>query len=279
VSEEGSLLQLPIDSLQANPLQPRGVITNTSLNELIESVKEHGVLEPLVAAHTPAGYQLIAGERRWRAAKLAGLEKVPVIVKKTTPKGMLEMAIVENVQRSDLNAIDRAKAFERLMSEFNLGTHDIAKRVSKSDPYVSNTLKLLSLPDALTDGLLSGVISEGHARALSSIPDTKGMIEAFNIIKQENGSVRRAEELARRYKNSQKTPEEKRNLQPQQLILSEELDRMQSGLEKSLGSKSKISLKQSKRETKIQIVFKGKPDITQAKLEAVYKVLSSLELE
>src|SRR5512138_3553840 len=104
------VVQLDINSLQSNPLQPRGVITPESLVDLFDSIREHGILEPLVVAKTPAGYQLISCERRWRAAKLAGLKTVPVIVKETTPQGMLEMAIVENVQRSDLNAIDRAKA-------------------------------------------------------------------------------------------------------------------------------------------------------------------------
>ena len=105
----------------------------------MDSLREHGVLEPLVVAKTPAGYQIIAGERRWRASKLAGLKTVPVIIKETTPQGMLEMAIVENVQRTDLNAIDRAKAFERLISEFGLSNSEIAQRIGKSPSYVSNS--------------------------------------------------------------------------------------------------------------------------------------------
>ncbi|MEK7064640.1 MAG: ParB/RepB/Spo0J family partition protein, partial [Patescibacteria group bacterium] len=192
--------QLPIDQLQPNPLQPRGVITPESLAELVDSIKTHGLIQPLVIAHTPAGYQIIAGERRWRAARLAGLIHVPVKIIQTSPQGMLEMAIVENVQRSDLNAIDRANSFDRLMREFSLTNLDIATRTGKSPSYVSNSLRLLELPDALKDGLISGVISEGHARALSAIPETQAMIEAYKIILREGGSVRRAEELARRFK-------------------------------------------------------------------------------
>src|SRR3989339_20702 len=127
-----------VDELQGNPLQPRGVITPESLVDLVDSLKEHGILEPLVVAKTPAGFQIIAGERRWRAAKLAGLKVVPAIIKETTPQGMLEMAIVENVQRSDLNSIDRAKAFERLITEFGLGNSEISQRIGKSPAYVSN---------------------------------------------------------------------------------------------------------------------------------------------
>ena len=125
------IIDLEIDALQANPLQPRGVITPESLVDLVDSIKEHGILEPLVIAKTPAGFQIIAGERRWRAAKLAGFKTVPAIIKETTPQGMLEMALVENVQRTDLNAIDRAKAFERLIEEFDLSNAEIAQRIGK----------------------------------------------------------------------------------------------------------------------------------------------------
>src|SRR3990167_4691542 len=119
------VIQIGIDELQPNPLQPRGSITPESIVDLVDSIREHGVLEPLVIAKTPAGYQIIAGERRWRASKLAGLKTVPAVIKETTPQGMLEMALVENVQRADLNAIDRAKAFERLISEFALTNSEI----------------------------------------------------------------------------------------------------------------------------------------------------------
>jgi ParB family chromosome partitioning protein len=160
------IIQIDVVQLQANPLQPRGSITPESLVDLVDSIKEHGILEPLVVAKTPAGFQIIAGERRWRASKLAGLTHVPSIIRETTPKGMLEMALVENVQRVDLNALDRGKGFERLQNEFGLTTSEIAVRIGKSVAYVSNSLRLLGLPDALKDGLLSGLITEGHARCI-----------------------------------------------------------------------------------------------------------------
>src|SRR4030066_457045 len=166
------VVQIAVDQLQPNPLQPRGAITPESLVDLVDSIKEHGVLEPLVVAKTPAGFQIIAGERRWRASKLAGLTHVPAVIRETSPKGMLEMALVENVQRVDLNPLDRAKGFERLMSEFALSSSEIAMRIGKSVAYVSNSIRLLTLPDALKDGLLSGLISEGHARALAAIDAT-----------------------------------------------------------------------------------------------------------
>ena len=123
------VVQIEVSELQANPLQPRGAITSESLVDLVDQIKEHGILEPLVVAKTPAGYQIIAGERRWRAAKLAGMTHIPAIIRETSPRGMLEMALVENVQRIDLNPLDRAKGLERLMNEFDLTTSEIAVRI------------------------------------------------------------------------------------------------------------------------------------------------------
>ncbi|NOY15078.1 MAG: ParB/RepB/Spo0J family partition protein [bacterium] len=199
-SSSQAIVLLDIDILQPNPLQPRGHFDDNSLSDLVSSIKKHGVLEPLVVAHTPAGYQIIAGERRWRAAKLAGFQQVPAIVKETTPQKMLEMAIVENVQRENLNPIERAIAFQRLVQEFGLSEKEISEQISKSLPYVVNTLRLLQLPDALKDGLIAGLISEGHARALVGIPDQQAMIQAYKQVLKESASVRRTEEIARRYK-------------------------------------------------------------------------------
>jgi ParB family chromosome partitioning protein len=131
---EDQTVSLSVDEIQPNPLQPRGLLAPDTLVELADSIREHGILEPLVVARTPAGYQLIAGERRWRAAKLAGLSHVPVTVKETTPKGMLEMAIVENAQRVDLNPLERALAFQRLIEEFGLSAQEVAQRIGKSGP-------------------------------------------------------------------------------------------------------------------------------------------------
>lgn len=273
------VLQLEVNSLQPNPLQPRGSITPESLVDLVDSIREHGVLEPLVVAKTPAGYQIIAGERRWRASKLAGLTHVPAIIRETSPKGMLEMALVENVQRVDLNALDRAKGFERLMNEFGLTTSEIAVRIGKSVAYVSNSLRLLSLPDALKDGLLSGLITEGHARALAAIDDPSLMIEAYKIVLRESGSVRRAEELARRMKA--KADQVVRTATKEQVkIVSDEIDKMQEDLEKAMvfdgeadRERTKVKLVRSQRETKIHFIFKGSLEDTEPKLQKIYKAL------
>src|SRR3989344_6574715 len=186
-------VEINIDLLQPNPLQPRGQILPDSLVELAESIREHSILEPLVVAKTPAGYQIIAGERRWRAAKLAGLAKLPCVVRETTPQGMLEMALVENVQRVDLNPIERAQAYIRLIDEFGLTATEIGQRVGKSGPYISNTLRLLDLPDALKDGLLSGTVTEGHAKALLGLESVDLMIKGYKKILSENLGVRPTE--------------------------------------------------------------------------------------
>ena len=279
------IVQVEVGQLQPNPLQPRGSITPESLVDLVDSIKEHGLLEPLVIAKTPAGYQIIAGERRWRAAKLAGLTHVPAIIRETTPKGMLEMALVENVQRVDLNALDRAKGFERLMNEFDLTTSEIAVRIGKSVAYVSNSIRLLSLPDALKDGLLSGLISEGHARALAAIDDQSLMVEAYKIILRESGSVRRAEDLARRMKAQSSQSSVKGGVRQDQLkIVSEEIDKMEEDLRQSLIlndthtkglRESKVKLTRSKRETRIIIVLKGGVEDTEDRLQKIYNGITS----
>lgn len=259
--------EFDINLIQPNPLQPRGTILPDSVADLVESIKEHGVLEPIVLAHTPAGYQIIAGERRWRASKIAGLSHVPVVIKETTPKGMLEMAIVENVQRTDLNPIERGKAFRRLMDEFGLGNAEIAKKVAKSPAYVSNTLKLLDLPDALKDGLISGLISEGHARALSSIDDTRLMIEAYKLVLKEGASVRRAEEIARRLKKD--FDQKPNNSGKKTMIMSDEITRLQGKLQMAFGDNSTVKLTRSKRETKVLIRLKGTPKETELQLQKI----------
>jgi ParB family chromosome partitioning protein len=274
------IIQLEINQLQPNPLQPRGSINSETLVDLVDSIKEHGILEPLVVAKTPAGFQIIAGERRWRASKLAGLTHVPVIVRETTPKGMLEMALVENVQRVDLNALDRAKGFERLQTEFGLSTSEISARIGKSVAYVSNSLRLLSLPDALKDGLLSGLISEGHARALAAIDDPALMVEAYKIILRESGSVRRAEELARRMK-AHNMPASKHIGGSQTPIISEEFEKMEHEMQERLkgeveeDNKTAVKLKRSLRETRLVFIFKGSLEDTEERLQRIYKAVTS----
>jgi len=258
------VINLSIDEVQPNPLQPRGLINPDSLVELADSIREHGILEPLVVAKTPAGFQIIAGERRWRASKLAGLTHVPVLIKETTPQGMLEMAIVENVQRVDLNPLERALAYRRLLDEFQMTAVEIAQRVGKSGPYVTNTLRLLELPDALKDGLLSAITTEGHVRALQALEDPKLIIQAYKIILEQNLSVRGAEELSRRMKAHE-------GIQPKKSIdyvHSPEIEKMEIGINEALKT-IKAQLRKSSRGGKLTLSFK-----TDEELQSIYDKLT-----
>ncbi|MBI4066077.1 ParB/RepB/Spo0J family partition protein [Candidatus Gottesmanbacteria bacterium] len=259
------VLQMDVELIQPNPLQPRGLISPDSLTDLVNSIREHGIIEPLVVAKTPAGYQIIAGERRWRASKFAGMTSVPVVVRETTSRGMLEMAIVENVQREDLNPIERAQAFQRLIEEFGLPAGEIAKRIGKSESYVSNTMRLLALPDAIKDGIISGAITEGHARAIAGLGEVKLMVEAYKTILAESASVRRAEDLARRLKAQyNKEPAHK-----VERIHSDELDAIAKNLAESVNGLVKIT--QSKVEARVVFVIRGSLEQTSKALKFIHE--------
>jgi len=262
--------ELDTNLLQANPLQPRGIISPDSLQELVDSIREQGILEPIVVAETPAGYQIIAGERRWRASKVLGLAKVPVIVKKTTPQGMLEMSIVENVQREDLNPIERAQAYRRLIDEFGLGTNEVARKVGKSAPTISNTIRLLSLPDAIKDALVAGVITEGHVRPLISLGETRLMLELFKKILRENSTVRQTEDMARKAKSE---VQEREPRAKSDRIYLPELDEMAKNLQ-TRHSLDKVAIYQSGTQARIVIVSKGDAEVTGLKIKQIVELLS-----
>ena len=264
MADTQQVLHLEINMVEPNPLQPRGLISPDSLSDLVNSIKEHGIIEPLVVAKTPAGYQLIAGERRWTASKLAGLTTVPVLVKETTAKGMLEMAIVENVQREDLNPIERAQAFQRLIEEFGLPVSEISKRIGKSESYVSNTMRLMALPDAIKDGLISGAITEGHARAIAGLGEVRLMVDAYKTILAESASVRRAEDLARRLKAQY----DKKPTMKVERIHSDELDIMAKDMAQAVNGLVKIT--QSKVEARLVFVIRGNLESTSKSLKLIH---------
>lgn len=273
---EESIYELEIDLLQPNPLQPRGLITPESLAELADSIKVHGVLEPLVVAKTPAGYQIIAGERRWRASKVVGLVKVPVIIRETTPQGMFEMAIVENVQRIDLNPLERAQAYRRLMDEFGLTNAEISARVSKSPSYISNTIRLLTLPDALKDALMSGATTEGHARALAALEDPHLVINAYKEVLKRNLSVRGTEELVRRLRAQQGIGPKRSAVVETMHILSEELDKVQNDLASTLSNKvdkAQVKCSQTGQRAKVELILEGNPEKTTPLLEDIRQAI------
>ncbi len=269
-----SIQLLSVAVLQPNPFQPRNKLQKDDLQELADSIRQHGILEPLLVAHTPAGYQIIAGERRWRAAQMADLDEVPAIIKECTPREMLEMALIENVQRTDLTPMERAYSFQQLIREFNFSSGEIAKRISKSVAYISNSLKLLELPDAIKDGLVSGLITEGHARAISGIPDAPTMIQAYKQILKEDASVRRAEAIARIFRRQggpSIDPKKKKVYQES----NERVMQWAKSIQSITSEKTKIRLSRSSRLTRITITLYGQPEDTQKDLEKLIEVTNA----
>jgi ParB family chromosome partitioning protein len=190
-------VEIPIDEISPNPHQPRQMMNQDELKELASSISEHGLIQPLIVTQVGLSYQLIAGERRWRACQLAGLTTVPVIVKESSPQQMLELAIVENIQRADLNPLEEAQAFAQLMEEFGLTQEAVAERVGKSRTAVANTVRLLNLPNQVKENLAGGTISEGHARALLSLKKERDQLNVLATIIGRGLNVRQTEALVR----------------------------------------------------------------------------------
>ena len=190
-------IEVPIEKIIPNPRQPRSHFDPEQLSELADSIKEHGIIQPLlVSKDGPEDhYTLIAGERRWQASKLAGITHVPVIIRQTTDQQKLELALIENIQRADLNAIEEANAYRHLSEDFSLSHEGIAARVGKSRVAVTNTLRLLNLPEFVQDSLLKREITEGHARALLGLSNPKAIEAALRSVIQKKMTVRQTEEL------------------------------------------------------------------------------------
>lgn len=195
--DEGTgLRDVPIESIRPNPHQPRSHIDESSLADLADSITEHGLIQPLVVREeTPGEFTLIAGERRWRAARTAGLHQVPVVVKEATPQAMLELALIENIQRDDLNALEEALAYQQLIEEFGLTQADVAKRVGKSRPTIANMVRILNLTPEIQAAIADGRISGAHARALLPLPDQNDQMKVMEATVEYDLSVRQVEAI------------------------------------------------------------------------------------
>lgn len=203
MEEENSIAQttVAVDAIVVNPYQPRKEFSDEKIGELAESIRIHGIIQPLLVREWNGQYQLIAGERRLRAAKLVGLTEVPVVIKDFSDQTMMEIALVENIQRENLNPIEEAEAFRRLMDEFSLTQEDVAKKVGRSRSAVANTLRLLNLPQEVRDDLAQGTLTMGHARALLGLTSEVSQKDAWQRIQLHNLSVRETEELIRQLNN------------------------------------------------------------------------------
>ncbi len=228
--------EIELDKIIPNDYQPRKVFDDEKLKELAASIKEQGVIQPIIVHKAGGGYQLIAGERRWRASRLAGLKTIPALVKEATKRELLEMALIENIQREDLNPLEAAEAYKRLQDEFKLTQEDLARRVGKERSTITNFLRLLGLPKEIKHDLSSGALSMGHAKALLSLDRVRDQLQAAASIVKKGLSVREAEALAHGLKNP---PKEKKTRQNQELKSVEEKLRKSLGTKVSITSKSK----------------------------------------
>ncbi len=245
-TDESEIKEIPIEKLRVNPYQPRKTFNEESLNELAESIKEHGVIQPIIVKKSIKDYEIVAGERRFRASKLAGKETIPCIVKDFTDEQMMEIAVLENLQREDLNSIEEALGFETLMTNLNLTQEQLAKRVGKSRSYITNMLGLLNLPPEVKELVKQGKISTSHARTLSKIEDSEKIKELANKIINENLNVRQIEEV------SKETPKKVKQRHTEK---NKEFEELEQELVDYLGTKVKVKNK------KIEISYENENDL------------------
>lgn len=243
----GGVQQVAVDAIKPNPHQPRIHFKQEELEELAASIREHGVIQPLIVMPKPDGtFILIAGERRWQASQKAGLRTVPVITRKANNQELLEIALIENVQRADLNSMEEAEAYRQLVEEFGLSHEAVAKRVGKSRVAVTNTLRLLGLADAVKQALVDGQVTEGHARALLMLTSQKAQTSALQTVINLSFNVRQTEEYVRKL-SGQKPVKVKKQ------VKNADVTDVEKRLQRSLGTK--VALKHGKKGGTVTIYY------------------------
>lgn len=266
--DKGGVSELPLDALYANPDQPRKEFDKNALNELAASIKEHGVIMPVIVNKEADGkYMIIAGERRFRASKLAGRTTIPAIVKEYTPRQIEEISLIENLQREDLNPIEAATAMKRLMEEYRLTQEDLAERIGKSRPAITNTLRLLSLPPEIVELVRTGKLSSGHARALITLPQDVQLEFARRAVK-EGFSVRQMERLVKDYINPPEISQKKKDEMAARasVELKNLIERMRFDF------KTKVSFIGSEKKGRIYIDYYSRDD-----LDRIFEILDIIE--
>jgi len=257
--KEDRVLYVDLERIKPNPFQPREHFDQKKLDELISSIKEKGVVQPIIVRHKEGAYELIAGERRLRAAKALGIEDVPVIVKDVSDVDVLELSLIENIQREELNSIEEAKAFQRLVNEFGFSQEEVAKAVGKERVTVSNTIRLLGLPKRVQDMVANAELTMGHARALLALSGEHTILKIANRIARNGLSVREVENIVSRKKAAISKTETPKLKDHKVMFFEEELQRV-------LGTKVKIQ--HGKKRGKIQIDYYTLED-----LERVYNLI------
>ncbi|MBW1723658.1 MAG: ParB/RepB/Spo0J family partition protein [Deltaproteobacteria bacterium] len=232
---ETRFFMCPVESITPNPYQPRQDFREEDLQEMVRSVKEKGILTPLLVSREGDGYRLIAGERRWRAAQKAGLEKVPVVVRETTPAEALELALIENIHRKDLNPIEEAQAYKRWLEDTRTTQETLAKKLGKDRSTIANMLRLLTLPPVVQKDLIEGRLSMGHARVLAGIKGAEKQKALRDVIIKKALSVRQTEALVKKQGEGSSGSEKKKNREPDDYMRS-----LADTLKRSLGTKVEI---------------------------------------
>lgn len=248
---------MDINKVEPNREQPRKKFDEDALLELSESIKQFGVLQPLLVTERKDYYEIIAGERRWRAAKMAGLKEVPVIIKKLTEQEIMEISLIENIQRENLNPIEEALAYKKLINEFNLKQDEVAERVSKSRTAVTNAMRLLKLNDKVQQMVIDEMLTTGHARALLAIEDEDMQHTVAQQIFDEKLSVRDTEKLVKNIQNGKKAAKEKEVLDPKLKVIYDDLAEQ---MKKILGTKVLINAKDEKS-GKIEIEYYSQDEL------------------
>ena len=273
VEDESSEVMVKVTDIEPNPNQPRTNFNEDALNELAESIKRIGVIEPIVVYKKERGYEIIAGERRWRAARLAGVKEVPVIIRKYTKQQRVEIALIENIQRENLNPIEEAIAYNRLIEEFHLKQDEVADRVSKSRTTITNSLRLLKLCDKVKEMVVEQMISAGHARALITIEDPDVQYETAMTIFDQGLSVRDTEQLVKDVNNILAIKPKDKEDAPKEdnTALLAILSQMENNLKTTLGTKVKIKPR-GKNKGRIEIEYFSSDD-----LERIIHIINTKE--
>ncbi|MDQ3870951.1 MAG: ParB/RepB/Spo0J family partition protein [Chloroflexota bacterium] len=254
-TDSGAPSEIPLARIRRNPYQPRQKLDRESLERLAGSIAQHGILQPVIVTETLDGYELVAGERRLRAAELAGLDRVPAVIRQAAGRERLELALIENIQRADLNAIEEANAYRQLMDEFGLGQEEIAARLGRSRSAIANTLRLLELSAAVRAAVSDGAISEGHARAIGGLERRDAQDELLAVVVSRGLSVRETEELARRLKDRDGQRPGRRAVR----LADPDVERLEAELRTALGTK--VSVSSSRRGGRIVIEYYDRDDL------------------
>ncbi len=240
-TKDEQIKQIDISDIKPNPYQPRKTFDENHLNDLADSIKQYGILQPIVLRKTVQGYYIVVGERRFRASKIAGLKYVSAIIKDLTDEDMMELAVIENLQREDLNAIEEAESYQRLMTDLKITQQEVAKRLSKSRPYIANMLRLLHLPKKIADMVKDGRLTSAHGRTLLAIKDEQQMLRLAKRVVKEKWSVRYLENHVNELKNvSSKSETDKVDITKPKFIKQQERQ-----LREQYGTKVNISIKKS----------------------------------